>query len=188
MLERFTREPKFVGVWHLINVEPDPDWIIRDVVVEGLRILMDYDLTFDFVGILPRHLERVPILAERLPALRIVVDHLGKPPIASDRFEPWASLLTAAAEAPNIFAKLSNLDAGAVDRWSAANLARYVDHALTVFGPERLMDGSDWPVSLLRGGYAKVWREINTATLQLVPEERARVFGGTAIEVCRLEL
>ena len=83
---------------------------------------------------------------------------------------------------------LSNLDAGAVDRWSAANLARYVDHALTVFGPERLMDGSDWPVSLLRGGYAKVWREINTATLQLVPEERARVFGGTAIEVCRLEL
>src|ERR1700756_4707117 len=65
MLERFSRKPKFVGVRHLINVEPDPDWIIRDAVVEGLRILMDYDLTFDFVGILPLHLEHVPILAER---------------------------------------------------------------------------------------------------------------------------
>jgi L-fucono-1,5-lactonase len=69
---------------------------------------------------------------------------------------------------------------------SAANLARYVDHALTVFGQERLMYGSDWPVSLLRGGYGKVWREINAATSQSGPLDRARIFGGTAIEVYRL--
>lgn len=112
MLERFSREPKFVGVRHLINVEPDPDWIMRSVVIEGLNMLALHGLTFDYVGILARHLEHVPTLAERLPALRIVVDHLGKPPIPGGGFEPWASLLAAAAEAPNVFAKLSGLDAG----------------------------------------------------------------------------
>src|SRR5207249_11498884 len=78
MLERYSREPKFVGVRHLINVEPDPDWVIHDAVVEGLRILM-YDLTFDYVGILPSHLEHVPILAERLPAFLII----GEPGVSS---------------------------------------------------------------------------------------------------------
>jgi L-fuconolactonase len=106
-------------------------------------MLAAHDLPFDYVGIFARHLEHVPILAERLPALRIVIDHLGKPPIVSGGFEPWASLLAAAAETPNVFAKLSGLDAGQADRWFAADLSRYVDHALTVFGPERLMYGSD---------------------------------------------
>jgi L-fuconolactonase len=152
MLERFSREQKFVGVRHLINVEPDPDWIMRSSVIEGLKMMAAYDLTFDYVGILPRHLEHVPILAERLLALRIVIDHLGKPrsPVAdSSRGPPsWA----ATAEAPNVFAKLSGLDAGRGDRWFAADLGRYVDLALSVLGPERLMYGSDWPVSILRGG------------------------------------
>lgn len=188
MLEQFSREQKFVGVRHLINIEPDPDWIMRSAVIEGLSVLMDYNLTFDYVGILPRHLAHVPILAERLPTLRIVIDHLGKPPIASGGFEPWASQLAKAAEAPNVFAKLSGLDAGQGDRWSVADLSPYAEHTLAVFGPDRLMYGSDWPVSLLRGGYGKVWREINAATSQLGPQERERIFGGTAIEVYRLVL
>jgi L-fuconolactonase len=99
---------------------------------------------------------------------------------------PWASRLTAAAEAPNVFAKLSGLDAGPGDRWSAADLNRYIDHAVTAFGPERLMYGSDWPVSVLGGGYVKVWRGVNAATSHLAPQERARIFGGTAMEVYRL--
>jgi L-fuconolactonase len=70
----------------------------------------------------------------------------------------------AAAEAPNVFAKLSGLDAGPGDRWSAANLRCSVDHALATFGPKRLVYGSDWPVSILRGGYQKVWREVDVAT------------------------
>src|SRR6516225_4377836 len=172
MLERFSHKQKFVGVRHLINVEPDPDWIMRSTVIEGLKMLAVHGLTFDYVGILPRHLEHVPTLAELLPALRIVVDHLGKPPIAGG-FEPWASLLAAAAKARNVFAKLSGLDAGQGDRWSASDLSRYVDHALTVFGPDRLMYGSDWPVSLFRGGYGKVWREVKTATSQLARQESA---------------
>jgi L-fuconolactonase len=188
MLERLRREFKFIGVRHLINVEPDPDWIMGDAVIEGLKLLALHGLTFDYVGILPRHLEHVPVLAGLVPGLRIIIDHLGKPPIATGGFEPWASRLTAAAEAPNVFAKLSGLDAGSGGHWSAADLSRYVNHALRVFGPQRLMYGSDWPVSVLRGGYGKVWREVNAATSHLAPQERARIFGGTAIEVYRLSM
>ena len=188
VLDGLHREPKFAGVRHLVNVEPDPDWILRAEVVEGLKLVAERGLTFDYVGILPRHLEHVPRLAERLPGLRIVVDHLGKPPIASGGFQPWGLLLARAARAPNVFAKLSGLDAGGAAGWSAADLAPYVDHALAVFGPERLMFGSDWPVAVLRGGYAKVWRETGAALAGLSQAERDRILGGTAVEVYRLSI
>jgi L-fuconolactonase len=105
----------------------------------------------------------VPVLAQGIPDLRIVIDHLGKPPIVGRGFEPWGSLLARAARMPNVFAKMSGLDVGESDRWTAADIASYVDHALELFGPDRLMFGSDWPVAILRGGYAKVWHETNVA-------------------------
>ena len=188
MLDELGAQPKLVGIRHLINVEPDPDWILREPVLDGLRLLEQRGLAFDYVGILPRHLAHVPVLAERLPGLRLIVDHLAKPPMAAGAFEPWASQLAAAAAAPNVYAKLSGLDAGDADRWSAADLVRWVDHALRCFGPERLMFGSDWPVCLLRGGYAKVWRETQTVLGGLSAAEHARVLGGTAIAAYRLPM
>jgi L-fuconolactonase len=151
-----TDEPALVGIRHLINVEPDPDWILRPDVLNGLRVLAARRLTFDYVGILPRHLQHVPVIAQRVPDLKIVIDHLGKPPIATGEFEPWSSLLANAARMPNVFAKLSGLDAGSADDWTAADIAPYIDRALELFGPQRLMFGSDWPVANLRGGYSKV--------------------------------
>ena len=177
--------PALVGIRHLVNVEPDPDWIVRPDVLKGLRVLEGRGLTFDYVAILPRHLEHVPLVARHVPGLRIVIDHLGKPPIAAGRFEPWSSLLGRAAEMPNVFAKVSGLDTGA-DDWAAADIAPYIDRALEVFGPERLMFGSDWPVANLRGGYSKVWRETNLALAHLSPDERDWILGGTAAMFYRL--
>jgi L-fuconolactonase len=187
ILERLATERKFVGVRHLMNVERDPDWIIRDDVLEGLRVVAEHGLTFDFLGILPRHLQHVPFLADRVSGLRIVIDHLGKPPVAFRNFEPWGSLLTRAAALPNVFGKLSGLDAGGPHQWSAADLARYVEHALQVFTPGRLMFGSDWPVSILRGGYAKVWHEMQVLLSRLPADERRLVLGDTAMQVYRLD-
>jgi len=186
VLQACASQPALVGIRHLINVEPDPDWIIRPVVLRGLQVLASRGLTFDYVGILPRHLEHVPLIAQRIPELRIVIDHLGKPPIAAGEFEPWMSLLARAARMPNVFAKLSGLDAGAAGDWTAAKIAPYVDCALELFGPERLMYGSDWPVANLRGGYSKVWHETNFALACLSHDERDRIFGGTAIAFYRL--
>lgn len=181
-------EPAFVGVRHLVNVEPDPDWIMRPDVLQGLQILASRGLTFDYVGILPRHLEQVPALARLVPDLRIVIDHLGKPPISAGEFGFWSSLLARAAQMPNVFAKVSGLDAGEADRWTAADIMPYVDRALELFGSERLMFGSDWPVANLRGGYNKVWSETNLALARLSPDERDRILGGTAIAFYRLQV
>jgi L-fuconolactonase len=187
-LDARSSEPALVGIRHLVNVEPDPDWIIRPDVLKGLQVLAARGVTFDYVGILPRHLEHVPLVARRVPDLRIVIDHLGKPPIAAREFEPWSSLLARAARMPNVFAKLSGLDAGSADTWTAADIAPYIDRALDLFGPERLMFGSDWPVANLRGGYGKVWRETNLALTRLSHDERDQILGGTAIAFYRLNI
>ena len=188
MLDACAGEPALVGVRHLINVEPNPDWIIRPDVLKGLQILASRGLTFDYVGIVPRHLEHVPLVAQRVPDLRIVIDHLGKPPIVTGEREPWSSLLARAARMPNVFAKVSGLDTDANYDGTAAKITPYIDRALELFGPERLMFGSDWPVANLRGGYNKVWRETNLALARLSGAERGRIFGGTAIAFYRLPI
>jgi L-fuconolactonase len=90
--------------------------------------------------------------------------------------------LTTGARRANADAKISGLDAGQSDRWTAADIAPYVDHALELFGPDRIMFGSDWPVAILRGGYAKVWHETNLALAA------QRILGGTAVDVYRLRI
>ena len=187
-LERLTRHPKFKGVRHLIHNEPDPDWLLRPAVLDGLRLLIERNLSLDVVAVGPRHLEHVSTLAEALPGLRLVVDHLAKPPINARGWQPWADLIARAAAHPNVYAKLSGLNTAAdVDTWTARDLQPYVDHALEVFGPGRLMFGSDWPVAILAGDYAKVWRETNEALKGLSPHERDGVLGGTATAFYRLE-
>lgn len=120
-LERFTAHPAFRGVRHLIHEEPDTDWVLQDAVQAGLRALAARGLTFDVVAVLPRHLEHVPVLARAIPDLRIVVDHLAKPPIKDRGWQPWADLLAAAAEHPNVFAKLSGLNTAAdPERWAGS--------------------------------------------------------------------
>jgi len=187
-LETLAKHPRFKGVRHLIHCEADPDWIVRPEVVEGLRVLASFGLAFDVVAVFPNHLKHVPTLAERVPDLRLVLDHLAKPPIASGvGFDAWAAQLEAAAVAPNVYAKLSGLNT-ACDwtRWTAADWAPSVDVAFRAFGADRLLFGSDWPVANLAGGYARVWE----ATLQSLAGRTERdieaVLGGTAAAVYRL--
>ncbi|GAA2874163.1 amidohydrolase family protein [Streptosporangium fragile] len=188
-LERYRRHPRFAGVRHLIHDDPDPDWVIQDSVIEGLGLLAEAGLPFDVVAVLPRHLEHVPVLAERVPGLRLVIDHLAKPPIKDKGWEPWASLIARAAEHPNVHAKVSGLNTAADPvTWTADDLRPYVDHALEVFGPDRLMFGSDWPVAILAGDYAKVWKETGALLAGLTEADRAAVLGGTAARFYGIEV
>jgi L-fuconolactonase len=189
-LDRLQARSCFCGVRHLIHDEPDPDWILQPAALEGLALLAERGVPFDVVAVLPRHLEHVATIARRLPDLRLIVDHLAKPPIADKGWEPWAGLLGAAAQHPNVYAKVSGLNtaaAGSAD-WSSADLQPYVDHALECFGPERLLFGSDWPVALLAGDYGKVIHETRAALSGLTPGERDRIFGGTAVEAYHLDV
>lgn len=189
-LDRFMADPWFKGVRHLDHEESDPDWLVRPEVIDGLRILEERGLPFDVIAVYPLHLEHVPTLAAACPDLRMVIDHLAKPPIVSGEYQAWKAQMKAAAECPNVFAKVSGLNtAAAWETWTAADLVESIGHALEVFGAERLMFGSDWPVAILAGDYAKVWSETNKALdeLAVAGAERAAILGGTATAFYRIE-
>lgn len=185
-LEHYANNTYFKGVRHLIHEEKDPDWVVQPSVIEGLKLLAAHGMTFDIVAVFPNHLKHVPILAEQVPNLRMVIDHLAKPPIASADWEPWATQLAEAAACPNVYAKLSGLNTAASAEWSAAELQRYIDHAIDRFGANRLMFGSDWPVANLNGDYGSVWRETKATLSDYSPQEIDAILGGTAVSFYRL--
>src|SRR6478672_8708998 len=105
-LDGLAQRPKFRGIRHLIHEEADPHWILRENVLESIALLEDRGLVLELVCVYPRHLGDVPQLAQRFPNLRIVIDHLGKPPLATERMGDWSALLHRAAELPNVYAKV----------------------------------------------------------------------------------
>jgi L-fuconolactonase len=187
-LAELRRDPLVVGVRNLIHDIPDPDWLLRPEVDEGLGVLERAGVSFDLVSVLPRHLEHVTTLSERHPGLRIVIDHLSKPPIGLAEREPWWTLIARAAENPLVHAKVSGLYAATDDpaSWTVEQLRPFVDRALEVFGPDRLMYGSDWPVSIPYGGYGKVWDALSALFAELAEHERAALLGDTATRFYRI--
>ncbi len=184
-LEMYTKDRRFVGIRHLIHTEPDPDWVIQPVVIESLKVLAGHNMTFDVVAVFPNHLKHVPTLAERVPGLKMVIDHLAKPPVGQKE-SPWFQQMKAAAQSPNVYAKLS----GQFDKptWSVADVQPYVDFALEQFGPERVMFGSDWPVCILGGSYSSVWANTQALIAGLPAAEQAAVLGGNALKFYNLPL
>lgn len=189
LAESWRGDSLMVGVRNLIHNMPDPDWLLRPDVDEGLGVLEREGLTFDVVAVLPRHLELVPIIAARHPALRIVIDHLAKPPIGADSRAPWWDLIAAAAAAPNVFAKVSGLYASTGDpaAWTTEAIAPFFDRAVEVFTPQRLMYGGDWPISVVAGGYSRVWGGLRPLIDGLGSADRGSILGGTAAEFYRID-
>ncbi len=181
-LEEYGRNPYFKGMRHLIHEESNPDWVIQTQVIESLGMLAARGLTFDVVAVFPNHLKHVPLLAEKLPGLKMVIDHLAKPPLDEGDRRVWREQLAAAAECPNVYAKVSGLNTVTPDfeNWTYEDIKPLVDYAIEQFGVERLMFGSDWPVAVLAGDYAKVWDETNKCLADLSAGERATILGGTA--------
>lgn len=185
-LERYSKHPKFRGIRHLIHTEENPDWVVQPNVIEGLKILADYGMSFDVVAVFPNHLKHVPTLAEKVPNLTLIIDHLAKPPIKGKQMGAWADQFAAAAQYPNVYAKVSGLNTAADwANWSAVDLKSYIDFAIEKFGADRLMFGSDWPVATLAGDYAKVWAETNKALAGKSQAEIDAVLGGTALKAYR---
>ncbi|MEM8571635.1 MAG: amidohydrolase family protein [Pseudomonadota bacterium] len=157
-LDRFGANPALVGMRHLINTEPDPDWVMQDAVIAGLKRIAAAGLSFDYVGISNDHLERLSRLADACPDLTIILDHLNCPAIADGAFEPWARLLGEAAKRSNVVAKISGLEMCCRwGDWTTEDWRPYADHALACFGADRVMLGSNWPVSTLSGRYEQIW-------------------------------
>lgn len=178
--------PRLRGIRHLIHHEADPEWLRRTDVVDGLRVVAGRGLSFDVVAVFPDHLRLVPWLADRLPDLQLVIDHLANPPFRADGWERWSDELRRAAERPNVAAKLSGLDTAAGPGWTIDEVRPAIEVALEAFGPGRLLFGSDWPVCRAISDYGETVDMVTAAIADLCPDERAAVLGGTASAVYRL--
>jgi L-fuconolactonase len=186
-LEVFSANPKFKGVRHLVESEPMEDWLAQPEVLRGLQTLEKRGVSYDLL-VHTRHLKHVITVAEACPELRLVVDHMAKPPIASGDVGKWAGALKEVAAYPNVCCKLSGLVTEAnLTSWRTEDLRPYVEQALDVFGPERMMFGSDWPVCLLAGSYAQVLEAFQSLLRDISDEERAMIFGGNATRFYQLQ-
>jgi L-fuconolactonase len=186
-LEVLTADAKFKGVRHLVESEPAEDWLVQPNVLRGLRMLAKHHVSYDLL-VHTRHLKHVKAVAEACPELRLVIDHLAKPPIASGEIAEWAKELKAIAVYSNISCKLSGLVTEAdLSSWRVDDLRPLVDSALEFFGPERMMFGSDWPVCLLAASYNQVLESFQELLAGLNDEERAQIFAGNAINFYQLQ-
>lgn len=174
--------PLLVGLRPMVQDIPDDDWLVHPDLAPAFRALGEHGLVFDAL-VFPRHLSRLLVVADRHPACTIVVDHGAKPAIRERSLDPWRADMAAIAARPNTWCKLSGLVTEAGPDWLAEDLRAYVDHLLAVFGPERLLWGSDWPVANLAGGYDR-WREAATTLLSSLPQaDREAMLGGNAARV-----
>ncbi|MDH6143418.1 L-fuconolactonase [Kitasatospora sp. GP30] len=175
---------RLVGIRHQVQEEPDRNWLLRPDVRRGLLAVAGAGLVYDLV-VKPHQLPAAIGAAAGLAGLTFVLDHLGKPPIASGELEPWADRVRRLAALPNTVAKFSGLLTEAAPGAGVDDLRPYVDVAMEAFGPHRLMFGSDWPVSTLAADYGQTvdaTKEL-LRLARLSTSEQAAVLSGTATGV-----
>jgi len=181
-IESLAAHDLLVGLRPMIQDIADDDWLLRDALTPLMTAMVRHKLVFDAL-VLPRHLSRLLAVVDRHPDLQFVLDHFGKPALASGEFGGWRRELAELAERDNIVCKLSGLVTEAKPDWQVDDLRGAVDHVLDCFGPPRMLWGSDWPVVDLAGGYTKWLAASETLLADLSPDERASVFGGTAARI-----
>ena len=186
-LNELSARPKFKGVRHLVESEPRDDWLVQPAVSSGLKRLAKYGLSYDLL-VHTRHLKYVPQVAESCPDLALVIDHLAKPPIAKNEIKEWSQALKPLASYPNINCKISGLVTEANwTSWQTDDLRSYVEFALDLFGVDRLMFGSDYPVCLLAASYDRVLESFQEILKDLnAAADREKIFSTNAANFYRL--
>ncbi len=185
-LADLARHPRFKGVRHIVQSEPDDRFLVREDVLRGLAVLEPFGLAYDIL-IYARQLPAAIELARRLPRQRFVLDHIAKPEIAAGRVSPWKEQVRELAASPNASCKLSGMVTEAAWKgWTAADFRPYLDVVFEAFGPDRLMIGSDWPVCLLAGDYGTVMGLVEDYMAGRPAAEREKVLGGNAARFYRI--
>ena len=179
-LHALAANPRFVGVRHVVQDEPDPRFVLGSDFGRGLRELHQHGLTYDLL-LYPNQLPAAIELVGLVPEQPFVVDHLAKPRIVAGEIEGWERDLRAIARHDNVCCKVSGMVTEAARRgWKPDDFPPYLDVVLEAFGPARLMVGSDWPVCLLAGEYADVAAIPRDYFGRLSADEQAQIHGGTA--------
>jgi L-fuconolactonase len=175
-------EKKLKGLRHIIQDEPDDNFILRADFNRGISAMANSGLVYDIL-IFARQLPPTIQFVDRHPNQIFVVDHIAKPEIKKNIIAPWRSNIAELARRPNVYCKLSGMVTEAdLEHWTPQDLQPYIDVVLATFGPRRIMYGSDWPVLLRAGDYARWFGTVNNAIANLSKAEQARIMGETAAE------
>ncbi len=175
-----------VGIRHLIQTESDPNWLLRNDVGKGLKAVGAADLVYDLVPNLPQ-LPSCIRTVEAFGDMRFVLDHISKPEIRNGGFNEWAAPIRQFRGRHNVWCKLSGMVTEANwQTWTPKDLKPYVHEVVDIFGTDRCMFGSDWPVCLVAGSYDRVMDALQECVEDLSEADRQKVFGLNAIEAYRL--
>jgi L-fuconolactonase len=185
-LEKYAANPKFKGVRHIVHDEPDDNFMLLPEFQRGLRELKALGLTYDLL-LRPRHIPVAIQLVQNFPDQPFVVDHIAKPLIKAHILSPWEQDFRELASFENVTCKLSGMVTEADwKHWTPDDLKPYLDIALDAFGADRLMIGSDWPVSTLCGDYATVMNVVIDYTKKLSPQDQAKILGDNCVRFYNL--
>ncbi len=180
--EKFGSHPKLRGVRHVVQDEPDDEYLLRPDFNAGVAALRRFRLVYDIL-IFERHLPAAIEFVVRHPSQVFVLDHIAKPRIREGLLSPWRERIRELSRRPNVYCKLSGIVTEADwHGWSADDLRPYFDTVLDAFGPKRVMFGSDWPVLLLAGTYQGWCSVVKNAIAALSESEQARIWGDAAAE------
>jgi L-fuconolactonase len=186
-LHALARNPKLVGIRHIVQSEPDDRFLLQPDFLRGISLLAEFDLAYDIL-IYPMHLSVAAEFVRRFPEQRFVLDHLAKPEIKSGTINAWKKGIAELAAYPNVYCKLSGLVTEAdCNRWKPEDMRPYLDAAFEYFEANRLMIGSDWPVCTLAGSYSQVMGLVKEYLSGHSEQEREAVLGGNAKRFWRLK-
>lgn len=184
-IDELAKHPKLVGIRPMIQDIKDIDWMLSPAVAKTLRSLSQHQLVFDAL-VKPQHLKNLKQLIEQHPDLKVVINHGAKPNIKERELHQWRTDLSAFRDLPNVSCKLSGLITEASSDWQAKDLFPYIDTIFDVFGEQRVLWGSDWPVSLLASSYAK-WFDIVELYLTQNSLSKEKVFGENTMNIYNLK-
>jgi len=187
-LDGFAKHPKLSGARHVIQDEPDDDFMLRPPFLKGMEMLQEYHLTYDLL-IFPRHLTKALELVKLFPGVEFILDHMSKPPVRTGVIHPWKEDIEALAGQPNVWCKVSGMVTEADHRdWKYEQLVPYMNVVLQAFGAGRIMVGSDWPVCTLAGAYSRVMDVPVRFFGKLNGIDRQKIFMQNAVDCYKLEI
>lgn len=185
-LKHFAGNKHLVGIRHVVQGEPDDEFMLRPDFRRGIQFLAEFGLAYDLL-LYPRHLPVAAKLVAEFPDQTFVLDHIAKPQIAAGVLEPWKRDIAELARFPNVSCKLSGMVTEARwKEWTPADFAPYFEVVCEAFGPNRLMIGSDWPVCTVAADYASTINLVKNYVTRFTAAEQAAILGENCARIYRI--
>lgn len=186
-LEHFSQYRALKGFRHIVQTEPQDDYLLRPDFCRGIALLKRYNFTYDIL-IYPKHLRYALEFIKKFPNQKFVIDHIAKPFIKKQLIDEWKAELFRFSPYKNVYCKMAGLVTEADwDNWEYSDFKPYIDIVLDVFGPERIMFGSDWPVCLTAASYKQVCQIVDNNISTLSKDEKDQIWGRTCKDFYQLD-